>query len=158
MRDELMVKLLDRGVDRPANLVAELPDDAVDGAIRWYDDQKLAGKRIGPGLLAKILMEGGRADYGQEPERTQRPWYRNAAKRIEWCDAHFPLVPDEAEAAIISLMQAGAEVTPHTVGKTIRFDRRMDEDFYRNDTQFETAVAEGKPKEPWARYARRASP
>ena len=54
-----------RGIDNGAELLDTFATaEAVLGAIRWFDERKTRrGRPIGPGLLAKVIREGGMPNY-----------------------------------------------------------------------------------------------
>lgn len=56
--------LRERGVWQPAPLVHGVDPDAVEGAIRWYDDVRSRRSEVTAAALVGVLRDGGMPGYG----------------------------------------------------------------------------------------------
>jgi hypothetical protein len=66
---EAIAAMRSRGINNPGELLNTFADaEAVLGACRWFD-RRSEDKRsqVGPGLLAKVIRDGGMPGYGQQP-------------------------------------------------------------------------------------------
>jgi len=67
-RQALIRRLQDRGVFSPGKLMRHADLDAVDGAIRWWDDQRKRNPRVSAGVLTNAIKDGDLAWYGEPAE------------------------------------------------------------------------------------------
>jgi hypothetical protein len=80
---ELRIELRIRGVFAPGPLVESVSAEAIEGAIRWYDEQPRRGPgAIGAGALYDAIRDGGMPGYGAPGEETLCPWTPELAQ--EW--------------------------------------------------------------------------
>lgn len=140
-RGQLMEQLIGRGIDNPERLTAELEASAIEGAIRWYDSQMQLGKKVGSGLLATKLRNGGLDGFGVV-EQKLKPWWGDTNARAAWVEEHVPDIdPVDAEAAVISLAHAKRDVTPEAVRAIARADTQLTDDYYAGNGEFQTRLS-----------------
>jgi hypothetical protein len=77
--DEARSALEARGIDNATELLESCELDAIEGAITWWDHQQTLGRRVGPGLLAAKIREGGMPEYSGAERRV-------APRRNHWAE------------------------------------------------------------------------
>lgn len=70
---KLRNELTRRGISNPDSFLDALDADAIEGAIRWWDDERKVNT-IGAALLAHKLQNGGMAGY--DPPDSKPKWNR----------------------------------------------------------------------------------
>lgn len=93
--------MAERGIDNGPDLLARFADaeaaaEAVLGACRWHDHRKQRSK-VGPGLLAKKIRDGGMPGFGQQPAHADQ--HRVALERANEVKNHRVVFRMELRAA-----------------------------------------------------------
>lgn len=92
-----------------------LDEAAVDGVIRWAQDQNRKGRPADSSWIVAKLRQGGLTGYGTNTKPAQE-WWTTQRGRDSWTDSQVPdLDPVYVGAAISSLLQAKREPTVELV-------------------------------------------
>jgi hypothetical protein len=117
--------LIRLGVSAP-EVFDDLSDDAVEGVIRWGQDQAKRGHPATSSQICWKLKSGGLEGFGQQAAPSKQ-WYRLSHARWKWLNDNLPANdPFFAEAAILELARAKQEPSVESVKRlALRLEREQ---------------------------------